>query len=334
MIVWLVFAGSAAVIVYCGARLSYYGDVIAEKSGLGRAWTGLLLLASVTSLPELATGISAVALVGVPDIAVGDVLGSCCFNLLILATLDLAIRGEPVTTRAQQGHLLSAGFGIIMLSVVALSLLHARLMDAFGWIGLSSALLAGVYLLAIRLIFFYEKRQLARFVALRGAEERYPGMTLRQSLYGYGANAVIVVAAATSLPRLGAELAVSSGLGQGFVGNILIAAATSLPEVVVCLAALRIGAVDLAIANLFGSNLFNLFILALDDFFFLPGPLLAVVDNNHLFSALTASAMTGCAIIGLTYRSKKKALPLSWDAVAMVFFYLGNLMLLYMHRNP
>ena len=74
MLIWLQFIACTALIVFCGSRLSQYGDVIAEKSGMGRTWIGVVLMASVTSLPELITGISSVALFHVPDIAAGDVL--------------------------------------------------------------------------------------------------------------------------------------------------------------------------------------------------------------------------------------------------------------------
>ena len=84
MILWLEFVICMAVIVYSGTKLSIYGDIIAEKTSLGRAWTGLVLMASVTSLPELVTGVSSVTYAGVPDIAVGDVLGSCVSNMLCL----------------------------------------------------------------------------------------------------------------------------------------------------------------------------------------------------------------------------------------------------------
>src|SRR5688572_20413124 len=118
--VWLAFGACAAVILFAGVKLSYYGDVIAEKSGLGRTWVGVALLASVTSLPELITGISSVAVVGVPDIAVGDVLGSCMFNVLIIALLDLAGGPAPVSARAHQGHVLTAGMGIFLLGFTAI----------------------------------------------------------------------------------------------------------------------------------------------------------------------------------------------------------------------
>ncbi|MEJ2699648.1 MAG: hypothetical protein P8Z70_08310, partial [Desulfuromonadales bacterium] len=114
MLLWFGFLSSAAAIVFCGSRLSRYGDIIAEKTGLGRTWIGVLLMASVTSLPELMTGVSAVTYARVPDIAVGDVLGSCAFNLLILASLDVLEREKPISTRAQQGHVLSAAFGILL----------------------------------------------------------------------------------------------------------------------------------------------------------------------------------------------------------------------------
>lgn len=92
--IWAQFVLAAELIAVAGSRLSKYGDVIAEKTGLGRSWVGLLLLATVTSLPELATGVSAVAVAGVPNIALGDALGSCVFNLALFVMLDFLHRGS------------------------------------------------------------------------------------------------------------------------------------------------------------------------------------------------------------------------------------------------
>ena len=122
MFLWAGFFVCTSVILYSGAKLAKYGDIIAEKTGLGRTWIGVVLMASVTSLPELVTGISSVTFAGVPDIAVGDVLGSCVFNMLILACLDLLSRPMPIYTKAQQGHIIGAGFGILLLSIVAAGL--------------------------------------------------------------------------------------------------------------------------------------------------------------------------------------------------------------------
>ena len=100
MILWLLFVACTGAIVYSGTKLAKYGDIIAEKTGLGRTWIGVVLMASVTSLPELATGISSVTYAGVPDIAGGDIVGSCVFNMLILACLDVLCRPVPICARA------------------------------------------------------------------------------------------------------------------------------------------------------------------------------------------------------------------------------------------
>ncbi|HBT83441.1 MAG: hypothetical protein A2091_02250 [Desulfuromonadales bacterium GWD2_61_12] len=332
MTLWLAFAACAVVIIYCGARLSRYGDILAEKSGLGGTWIGLLLVASVTSLPELVTGISAVTYVHAPDIAVGNILGSCVFNLLILAGLDLIEREAPISTKARQGHNLAAGFGILLLSVTALALHFGGQFPPFGWISLFSLPLAAIYLVSIRLVYFYEKRQIARFVEEHARELKYRQVTLRSAVTGYVGYAVLVFCAALILPELGAEIADVSGLGQTFAGNVFVAIATSLPEVVVSVEAMRIGAIDMAVANLFGSNLFNLFILPIIDFCYLEGPIFAVVAPGHLVVAITAVAMTSIAILGITYRAERKQLWLSWDALALVFLFIANLMFLYMQH--
>lgn len=330
--IWLGFILCTAAIVYSGSKLSKYGDVIAEKSGLGRTWIGLVLMASVTSLPELVTGISAVTFADVPEIAVGDVLGSCVFNMLILAILDSMQQPLPLSARAHQGNILSGSLGILLLSIVTASLFMGNRIPPLGWIGAYSLFFVVIYFVAIRLVYFYEKRHIAAFVKEVGAELRYKEMKTKDVVFSYAANAVIVIVAAVFLPHIGERLAVSTGLGQTFVGNVFIALSTSLPEVVVSIAAVRMNAVDLAMGNLFGSNIFNILILAIDDLFFTGGHILGAVSPNHIVSASSAMAMTAIAIAGLMYRAEKKRLFFAWDSIGIMLFYLINLMMLYMLR--
>ena len=98
-------------------------DVIAEKSKLGRTWVGVIAIATVTSLPELVTGISSVTLADAPNIAVGNVLGACVLNLVLLAVLDFLYREMPIYQKASSGHILSAGFSIILIGLVVFSLI-------------------------------------------------------------------------------------------------------------------------------------------------------------------------------------------------------------------
>jgi cation:H+ antiporter len=327
---WSSFIICTAVIVYCGSRLSLYGDMIAEKTGMGRTWIGFIMLASVTSLPELITGISSVAITGVPNIAVGDVLGSCVFNMLIYAVLDVIYRPTPLSTKAHQGNILSAGFGILLLGLAATGLILGNRVSSLGWIGFYSPIIVVMYFAAIRLVFFYEKRQLSFLRKEMSIELKYSDISMKTALVNYGINGTVVIVAAVFLPSIGEGLALSTGLGKTFVGNILIALSTSLPEVVVSVSAIKMDAIDLAIGNLFGSNIFNLFILAIDDALFINGPILSSVDTAHVFSALSAISMTAMAIIGLTYRASKKTFFLAWDSLGITVIYISNIICLYL----
>src|SRR4030043_1463673 len=173
MFIWIAFIVCTSVIFYSGTKLAKYGDIIAEKTGLGRAWIGLVLMASVTSLPELVTGISSVIYADVPDIAVGDVLGSCVFNMLILAILDALYRIMPISAKAHQGNVLSAGLGILLISIVAISLFLGKHISPLGWIGPYSLFFVVIYFVAMRLVFYYEKRQIAAFMKEKTIEFRY-----------------------------------------------------------------------------------------------------------------------------------------------------------------
>lgn len=196
--IWLSLLASLAVIGVAGARLSRYGDIIAEKSGFSRGWVGLILLATVTSLPELVTGIS-----------------------------------------------------------------------------------AGIW-----------------------------------------------------LPFIAKDLATAMAWEQSFVGTLFVAAITSAPEVAVTVAALRMGAVDLAIGNLFGSNLFNIAILAIDDLAYLTGPLFADVSISHVASAFSAMMMSGLAVVGLVLRPPSRVFrTVSWISLLLLVIYLLNTLFLYLYGH-
>ena len=98
------FVICTALITLSGTQLSKQGNKLAEATGLSKAWIGLILMATVTSLPELVTGISAVTVVTAPDLAAGNVLGSCAFNLLILSLLDLFVK-KPITSLVKTSHI-------------------------------------------------------------------------------------------------------------------------------------------------------------------------------------------------------------------------------------
>jgi len=332
--VWLQFAFCVLLIGAAGSRLSHYGDVIAEKTGFSGTWIGVVMLATVTSLPELATGISAVSLADMPDLAVGDVLGSCVFNLFILFILDFLHRKESVYTRASQGHILSAGFGIMMLGFAGFSLLVSSQghVARIGHVGLYSPLILILYVLAMRTVFRYEHDQKKQ--SAKRSEEVYGHLSFRRAVVGYSVAAAVVVGVGTWLPFVGQQIAHLMGWETTFVGTLFVAFATSVPEVVVTLAALRIGALDMAIGNVLGSNLFNVAILAVDDIFYLPGPLFDHVSPIHSVSAVSAIMMSGIAIVGLLYRPTTNLFrKVGWISLFLFLVYLLNSYVIYLYES-
>lgn len=331
-VIWLSLLACLAVIGVAGVRLSRYGDIIAEKSGLSRGWVGLILLATVTSLPELVTGLSAVTVANVPDIAVGDIMGSCVFNLLIIVLLDFLYRKESIYTRARQGNVLAAGYGIALIGFAGFNLLLYRdgTFPSIGHVGLYTPVILLLYILAMRSLYRYEQAQVSEYVDDR--VDLYPDTSLKQAVQGYVIAAVAV--AGIWLPFIAKDLAAVMAWEQSFVGTLFVAAITSAPEVVVTQAALRMGAVDLAIGNLFGSNLFNIAILAIDDLAYLPGPLFADVSISHAASAFSAMMMSGLAVVGLILRPPSRVFrTVSWISLLLLVVYLLNTLFLYLYGH-
>jgi cation:H+ antiporter len=328
--VWLKFFFCLALIGVSGTQLSRYGDVLAEKTGLGRTWLGLVLLAAITSLPESSTGVSAVLWVNAPNITVGDLLGSCLFNLFILAVVDLLYPPSPVLTAADRGHLLAGSFTVVMLTVTIMGTL-APLPTAgitLGHIGLSSPILLVCYLGAMRVIYRYQRRQRLAYLQEHQEELVYADISLGKTVLMFSLAALVVVGAGIWIPKVAVELATFMGWHQTLVGTIFVAASTSMPELVVTLGALRLGAVDLAVGNLLGSNLVNLALLGVMDILYFKGPLLRAVSHNNASTGLMAILMTSIACAELVYRPPKKALRLvSLGAFLLAFLFAANIFL-------
>jgi cation:H+ antiporter len=323
LLIWLQLAVAAGAIVMAGARLSRYGDLIARRTGLSGGWIGLVLLATVTSLPELTAGASAVVLARAPDIAVGNVLGACVLNFAMIAVLDAIHRSGSIYSVASQGHTLGAGFAILMLGAAGFALLlPANEGVLVGHVSLITPLLFVLYAVAIRTIYDYERRVLAQ-TAL--PIEPADATGLGGLLWRYFAAAAVVVAAAVWLPFIATELAQQMHWTEGFVGTLLVAAGTTLPELTVTIAAVRIGALDLAIGNLIGSVLFNLVVLGIDDLLYTPGSLYAAVAPTHALSVVTAAMMSGAVIVALVARHQARLLNLvSWTSALLALLFFAN----------
>lgn len=317
----------ATIIFLAGKHLSHYGDLLAELSGMGKAWIGLILMAAVTSLPELMVGISSVTIVQSADLAVGDILGSCAFNLGILSLMDIFTpKNRPLFSSVSQSHILAAAFGVILIALAGLGLFLDKDLIITPFIGLTSISFVVVYLVAVRTIFNYQKNNAAPSTSHAEVQTH---LTLRQVVARYALFALIIIVTALALPYFAEHIAEETGLGKSFVGTLFLAVSTSLPEIAVSLAAVRMGSTDMAVGNLLGSNLFNVFILFLDDVFYIKGHLLKDASDVNLLSIFFVAMMTGVAIIGFIFPSKQKKIFMDWDTLIIFGLYVINIVLLF-----
>jgi len=330
--IWVEFILCAALIVLAGYLLSKYGDVIAAKTGLGRAWIGAILIAGITSLPELASGVSAVIWLQVPNLAAGAVMGSCLFNLMLIAVMDLVHQPGRVLAKAQDVHILAGGLGVLLLGLVALGVLIGPAANGSGALGIGflSVLIAGLYGAGGKMIAGLEKERMGEVLQREAREMGYANIPARRAFGIFVMSAMAVIVLGVWLSSIGDRLSASTGLSRSFVGNLFLAVSTSLPEIAASLAAVRLGAIDLAIGNVLGSNLFNVFLLAIYDVVDGRANFWSALTNANGFAAVMAMMMTGVVIISLMYRaSPRTPYRLSWDGVALMTMYAGSIIALF-----
>ncbi len=319
----------AAVVAGAGTALARAADLIADATGLGRLLVGSLFLAAATSLPELAVDVAAVR-AGHADLAAGDVLGSSLMNLLILAGIDLCCQnGRKMLSLEAASHALSATLAIAVTGLAGCAILPAGKLPSVGFLGIGGwswgILIA--YCLGARMLFI-DQRISARLAPDHRPEGRRG--TWRPAALFLVAAAVLVTAG-PRLAAVAADLADRSGLGGTFIGTTLVALTTSLPELVASLAALRLGAVDLAIGNVFGSNAFNMLIFVPLDAAY-PGSLFQAVSSAHAVTAFAVIVATAITVLGQLYHVERR-LPLIEPDALLVILVIGGALGLVFHLS-
>ena len=145
---------------------------------------------------------------------------------------------------------------------------------------------------------------------------------IRPELLRFGFAALVILLAAPVLVVAANGIAQESRLGESFVGASFLAFSTSLPELATALAAVRIGAFDLAVGSLLGSNAFNMAIILLVDLFYLDGPVLAVVDPIQAFVGVGAVLLMSIVLAGIVHGARTRAAKLEPSSLMTIVVYL------------
>ena len=321
--IWFQFVLCLGIVLFAGTKLARYGDAIAEKTKLGRIWIGLVLVAAITTMPELVTSVSSVALVGSPDLALGTLLGSCCFNLSILAVLDILHRRTPALSAASPRHATSAAWGALLIAIAAAGIIAAGRVSSItlGWVGIPSIVIVILYLLGMWWVLHRERNQ--RLHTAPASSLQYDSFTTRAVCIRFALAAAAVIAAGIWLSFSGDEIIKTTGWGGTFVGTLFLAITTSAPELVVAITAVRMGALDLAVADVLGANMLNMAMIMWIDLADGQGSVLASVSSDHLIVASVAVLMSLVVLAGLRFRQRRKTFKVaSWYVPVLIGLYV------------
>ncbi|WP_146392579.1 sodium:calcium antiporter [Allorhodopirellula solitaria] len=334
----LLFAGGALLVWLAGTKLSQYVDLFADRTGLGKAFAGALLLGGATSLPELATTVTA-ASSGAAELAGTNLLGGVVMQIAVLALVDaFVLRGRPLTLFSPQSSLLMVGVMLIGLVALASAAVTSQELFSVAGIGFWPVALFAAYVFSVWVIYRYEgdprwepRGEVAQPPEsardLKDAHEQSFQKTSTAMLVGYFSMAsLVVLVGGVTVAKTGEAIAEQSGLGQGIVGATLVAFATSLPEVSTTYSAVRFGAYSMAAANILGTNSMEIALFLPAELAYRDGPIFDAMPNSAAFLAALGIVVTSLYLWGILERRDKTILGMGVDSFAVLVVYACGLL--------
>jgi len=328
----LIFLGGGALIWMAGTRLTRDLDEIGERTGLDQAFVGMLLLGGITSLPEVANAITASA-IGVPGLAVNNLLGSAAINVLLLAVADAAVGRDAVTSQVAKPSTLMMG-ALCMLVLIAVAAAVTTGDVPVSGVGLWSTGLCALSIGSFWIAAGYDRRAPWTIGMDEPDEDRLEpsrrslrALVLRSAVAG-----TVIFIAGYTLSITGDAVAAQTGIGAGMVGFVLIGLATSMPELSTIVAALRIRRYELAFGQVLGTNFINLSLILLADAVFAGEPVINELGRFETLSSLLGAALVGVFLVGLLERRNPTVLRMGYDSVVVILLFTGGVALLYAVR--
>lgn len=344
---WLViiFVSGACLVWWTGFRISIYADAISDRTGIGKAFIGALLIGVITSLPEVATTLTATAIQNV-SLAANNILGGVTLQVAILAVADFFVKGRPASSALTKSDVLLQA--ILFMLMVCITIVGALVTDtAFLGIGLW---VWGLFFSG--LFFFYlihRFQQSGVYLNVDKPEKKKMIEELKQGkdkmvahdpelsntkLYIYTALLAFgLLVGGYFCSRSADIIANKSGLGSNFMGVFFLALATSLPELSTCISAMKIRQYEMAFGDIFGTNIFTLMLLFIMDLVYSDGLVMNEIDDFSIIAATISLALTALFMVGIIIKPRKQLANFGLDSALVLVVYLAGLYLLYTMRG-
>ena len=324
-ILLLIFVAAAIVVWRAGIALSNTTDALDKRFGLGEALGGVIVLAIVTNLPEIAITVSAAMSHNV-ELAVGNILGGIALQTLVLVLLDAVGVGKQDTLTTKQSSLTPVLEGSLVIAMLALVVMGHQLPRDLVVARLTpdSLLLVGTWVMGVWLIGQAHKGLPWQTTPVQSAQKESSMANERsmgKTLLIFGMAALATLAGGVVLEESGDAMAKQLGMNGVLFGATVLAAATSLPEVSTGLASIKNKDYTLAISDIFGGNAFLPVLLVVATV--ISGkPVLPTAQKSDIYLTGLGILVTLPYIYGALFRPKRQIARMGLDSFVVLIVYL------------
>lgn len=318
-------AAAALVILVCGLRMTTLADRLADRTGLGEAMAGAVLLGAATSLSGTVVSATA-ALDGRASLAFSNGVGGIAAQTAFLALADLLHRKANLEHAA--ADLANVFQGTLLMLMLALPLVAFTLPEVGFWaVHPASVLLVAIYICGVYAANRVREKPMWHPVRTRETRDDTPDEDddTSRSTVALAAAFVGLVAlmggAGWALSGAAAELTDRYDLNASVVGALMTAVITSLPELVTTLAAIRRGALQLAVGGIIGGNTFDVLFLTVSDVGYREGSIYHAIGTGDLFWLTVGLVMTAILTLGMLYRQRLGPAGIGVESLLILLVY-------------
>ena len=312
--VYLEYLILAVLVVFFAVRLSYYVDVLDRKTDLSGAFIGGVLLAAVTSLPELFTALTAVLALDTPQLVQGDVLGSNIFNLCVIGALLLFYSKSYLRANLSKSHRSTLWYGLVMYALVFFAVLHP-IEISLGFMDVN------VMTVAILIVYGINVKFMKGDNSATNENEDHCALSISQVAIRFLCYSIALVSVSILLTHVSDSLSKELNLGSTVAGAIFLGVATSLPELSASINLVRMKNFNASFGNIVGSNLFNFTILCFADFLYTKGSI--YLYEGQVINLLIFGAIASILALSLLYFQKNRAIVLFASTLILVCYVLS-----------
>lgn len=297
--IYLAYAVLAAIVIFVSIKCANYVDLIDKKTNMSGAFIGGVILAAVTSMPELITSITAITIVDNPSLVMGNVLGSNIFNLTILATLAILFTKNFLQAKISNSHKITLGCTLAVYLILSIVVIFKVDYEIFG-ISFASILLLIIYVVSLKFLASDESSN---------DEEDTSKLTIKQIIVRFILMAIVLVVASVLITYVTDEISARLNLNGSVAGALFLGIATSLPELSSSVQLARKKNFNAMVGNIVGSNMFNYLILLIGDIIYRSASIYSSTAGKETNALIMFGFIGSIFTAGLLFGQKLKKAP-------------------------